>query len=215
MPSAVPTKRRTQAERSEATRAALLDATVACLVEEGYANTTTSRVAERAGVSRGAHLHHFQTRAALLAAAFKHLSRRRTDELIAAARELPEGRARIPAGLDILWSSYASPLFQGAMELWTHARTDPELHSHLVEVERVVDRQTLELAASIFPDLARGPSFEPLIEMAVATARGLALLDTLNPGEGRNAAQWPFCRERLVEMLAELAASDGPPAAHP
>src|ERR1700682_1902920 len=60
--SAGTSSRRSQAERSATTRDALLDATIACLVEDGYANTTTSRVAERAGVSRGAHLHHFQTR---------------------------------------------------------------------------------------------------------------------------------------------------------
>lgn len=199
------TQRRTQAERSQATRLALLDATVACLVEEGYERTTTTRVAERAGVSRGAHLHHFQTRAALLAAAFDHLSRRRDEELVAAIAQLPEGRERIAAGLDMLWSYYASPLFQGAMELWTHARTDPELREHLVEVEREFDRQILRLAGEIFGELTKDPRFEPLLEMAVATARGLALLDTLNPGEGRNAAQWPFCRERLVEMFSELA----------
>ena len=76
---------RTQAERSATTRQALLDATIACLVEEGYANTTTARVAERAGVSRGAHLHHFQTRSALVAAAVEHLRVRRAEELMAAA----------------------------------------------------------------------------------------------------------------------------------
>ena len=39
--------RRSQAERSAATREALLDATIDCLIEEGYASTTTARVAER------------------------------------------------------------------------------------------------------------------------------------------------------------------------
>src|SRR3954469_23741665 len=83
--------RRSQAERSAATREALLDATLECLVQDGYANTTTARVAERAGVSRGAHLHHFQTRQALVAAAIEHLAQRRTRELLAAAADLPPG----------------------------------------------------------------------------------------------------------------------------
>src|SRR3954463_12947322 len=103
--SATP-QRRSQAERSATTREALLDATVACLIEDGYANTTTSRVAERAGVSRGAHLHPFPTRTALVAAAHEHLPRRRGAELYAAASDLPEGRGRIAAGLDLLWDSY-------------------------------------------------------------------------------------------------------------
>ena len=73
--------RRSQAERSAATREALLDATIDCLIEEGYASTTTSRVAERAGLSRGAHLHHFQTRNALVAAAVEQLAGRWLGEL--------------------------------------------------------------------------------------------------------------------------------------
>src|SRR3954464_15263723 len=94
-----PSSRRSQAERSAATREALLDATLACLVEDGYARTTTARVAERAGVSRGAHLHHFQTRDALLAAAADHLTAKRGAHLLAAADGLPEGPDRVARGL--------------------------------------------------------------------------------------------------------------------
>lgn len=51
--------RRTQAQRSAEMRERLLDATVACLIEYGYAATTTARVVEKAGVTKGAQLHHF------------------------------------------------------------------------------------------------------------------------------------------------------------
>jgi AcrR family transcriptional regulator len=200
--SATP-QRRSQAERSATTREALLDATVACLIEDGYAHTTTSRVAERAGVSRGAHLHHFQTRSSLVAAAIEHLSRRRGAELFAAAERLPAGRGRIAKGLDLLWDSYASPLFQAALDLWAGARTDPELHEHLVEVERVLDRQTLELARTLFPEAAGRPDFENLVESSLAMIRGLALLDTLHPGGERNRAQWPFARAVLVRAFED------------
>jgi AcrR family transcriptional regulator len=200
-PPAIPAQRRSQAERSSTTREALLDATIACLVEDGYASTTTSRVAERAGVSRGAHLHHFQTRHALVAAAIEHLARRRTDELLATADSLPTGRARVAACLDLIWSNYASPRFQAALDLWSDARTDVELRAHLIGVERELDRQTLELGRRLFPDAAGRPHFEHLMEMAVATVRGLALLDTLHPGDERNRKQWPFCRARLVQLF--------------
>jgi AcrR family transcriptional regulator len=193
--------RRSQAERSAATRDALLDATIACLVEDGYANTTTSRVAERASVSRGAHLHHFQTRQALVAAAMERLAERRGAELLAAAESLPDGRERLVRGLDLLWTSYANPLFQAALGLWSHARTDPELRERLVPVERRLDRQTLEVSKRLFPTIAEQPDFERLIEMAVSTVRGLALLDTLHPGDGRNRKQWRYSRARLVELF--------------
>jgi AcrR family transcriptional regulator len=196
-----PTARRSQAERSASTREALLDATIACLVEDGYASTTTSRVAERAGLSRGAHLHHFQTRQALLAAAMEHLAERRGERLLEAAERLPSGPERLEQGLDLLWSGYASPLYQAALDLWTHARTDPELRERLAPVERDLDRQTLRLSKTLFGELAERPGFDGMLEMAAATMRGLALLDTLHPGGGRNRRQWPVCRERLIEMF--------------
>src|SRR5665213_600272 len=142
--SAKTTQRRSQAERSATTRDALLDATIGCLVDDGYANTTTSRVAERAGVSRGAHLHHFQTRQALVAAAMERLAERRGAELLAAAEKLPDGRERLVQGLDLLWASYANPLFQASLDgdqalaqVGVGAGVRPQ-------VERRLDRQTLE-----------------------------------------------------------------------
>jgi len=194
---------RTQAERSATTRQALLDATIACLVEEGYANTTTARVAERAGVSRGAHLHHFQTRSALVAAAVEHLRIRRAEELMAAADALPGGPERVAQALDLLWRSYTSPLFQGAMDLWAAGRTDAELREHLVKIEREFDRQTMQLARRLFPQAAERPDFENLIELAASTIRGLTLLDTLHAGRERSRRQWPFCRARLAALLEE------------
>ena len=198
------TTRRSQAERSASTREALLDATIACLVEDGYAKTTTSRVAARAGFSRGAHLHHFQTRQALVAAAMERLAQRRGEHLLAAAETLPEGRDRIVEGLDLVWSSYASPLYQAALDLWTHARTDPDLRERLDPVERRLDRETAMVARRLFPEIADRDGFERLLEMATATMRGLALLETLHPGSGRNARQWTYCRERLVELVEAL-----------
>ena len=67
--------------RSAATRENILDAALECLAERGYARTAMADVAERAGVSRGAQLHHFSTRAGLLAATVEHLAERRLAEL--------------------------------------------------------------------------------------------------------------------------------------
>ena len=198
-----PRRRRSQAERSASTREALLNATIACLVEDGYANTTTAKVSERAGVSRGAHLHHFQTRQALLAAAMEHLAERRGAHLQAAAEKLPRGRERVSAALDLLWEGYAGPLYQAALDLWTHARTDPELRERLAPVERELDRQTLRLSHTLFGELAERADFGRLMELAHATMRGLALLDTLQPGGERNRRQWRYCRARLVEMFEQ------------
>jgi AcrR family transcriptional regulator len=164
-------------------------------------------VAERAGLSRGAHLHHFQTRAALVAGAIERLALRRLRELAKAGDALPTGPARTERGLDLLWAHYANPLFQAAVSLWSHGRTDPELRDHLKAVERRIDAQTLELARRLFPALAETDQFEPLVQLSVATVRGLALLDTLHPGEERNRRQWPACRARLAAMIDAAGSS--------
>jgi AcrR family transcriptional regulator len=194
--------RRSQAERSAATREALLDAAIECLIDEGYASTTTNAVAVRAGLSRGAHLHHFQTRTALVGAAVEQLATRWMGELRVASAKLPGGPGRTLAGLDLLWAHYASPMFQAALDLWTDARSDDELRERLVEVERLLDRQTLELARELFPALADARDFEGLLQHAIATVRGLAMLDTLHPDGARNRQQWVFCRARLAEMFS-------------
>ncbi|HMD23168.1 MAG TPA: helix-turn-helix domain-containing protein, partial [Streptosporangiaceae bacterium] len=74
-------RRRTQQERRDTTREALLDATIDCLAQSGFASLTLARVSERAGLTVGAHLHHFKTRTALVAAAMERLAERRLGEV--------------------------------------------------------------------------------------------------------------------------------------
>src|SRR5882757_10122496 len=67
-------QRRTQDERRAATRKALLDASLASLLEDGFAGLTTRRVAGRAGVSAATLRVYFPTRAAFVAAAVEQLA---------------------------------------------------------------------------------------------------------------------------------------------
>src|SRR5258705_13539848 len=94
---------RTQQQRREETRRALLDAAVESLIEVGFARTTTLEVQRRAEVSRGALLHHFPSKAELLVAAVAHLAEMRAKELKQLSVGLPEGRARTDAVLGLLW----------------------------------------------------------------------------------------------------------------
>src|SRR5258708_1481391 len=126
-----------QQERSRATQHRLLEATVECLVEHGWAGTTTTLIAERANVSRGAQLHHYPTKAALVLAAVVHLTERRAAEirLEAATLESQSPQGRVGRVVDLLAASFTGPLFIAAIELWVAARTDPELPAALVAVE--------------------------------------------------------------------------------
>lgn len=141
--------RRTQAERTATTRAALLDATVACLVERGYGRTTTTDVARRAGVSAGALLHHFPTKIDLLCAAVGHLFDQRNEEFRKAMADLTPGVDRTTAAIDLLWSFFSGPTFIAWVELWVAARTDPDLAGPLARL----DREFLASSEAVFGEL--------------------------------------------------------------
>jgi len=120
-------RRRTQEERSATTRGRLLDATVECLAELGYARTTTTEIAERGGVSRGAQLHHFPTKAELVTEAVGHLFDRRDQEFRDAFARLPDDARRGSTAVDLLWSMVEGPTFHAWLELVVAARTDVQL----------------------------------------------------------------------------------------
>jgi AcrR family transcriptional regulator len=69
---AVATKaaRRTQAERTEATTSALVDAARELFARQGYDGTSLDAVATRAGVTKGAVYHHFEGKRQLFEAVF-------------------------------------------------------------------------------------------------------------------------------------------------
>jgi AcrR family transcriptional regulator len=179
--------RRTQAERRTATRSALVRATVDCLVELGYARTTTQEVQSRAGVSRGALTHHFTTKADLVLAAADHLYAEFSESVRKAAAALPDDPApRIRLGIELIWERFDGPLFVASMELWTAARTDPELRAALLPHERRLGVQLRGLSVEVFGEqVARHPAAEAVYQVLLTSMRGQALTYALQPDAPR------------------------------
>lgn len=178
----VNTARRTQAERSATTQRLLLDATVACLVELGYGGTTTSAVAERAGVSRGAQLHHYGTRQRLMGAAVEHLAARRLEWVREKAGRLPNDDSRPRRALDLLAEALSGPLYAATLELYVAARVDSALHEALVPVEQQLTRELRRLCREyVTPD----PVLVQLT-LDLLLGRGVgSLLSPVRPGRQR------------------------------
>jgi AcrR family transcriptional regulator len=191
----------TQAERREATRTALLEATIESLVIHGYAATTTARVAEMAGVSRGAQPHYFASKADLVAEALSHLARRRIDAIREAAPA--DGADRYEAILDLIWEAHHSSIFAATVELWAAARNDPQLAAALVAAEQEVRRAIMDAAAEVAGARAHEPGFHEDMEFILATARGLALLPLMGDASPQTVARrWQNARARLLRSLA-------------
>jgi AcrR family transcriptional regulator len=190
--------RRTQAERRDASRSALIDATLELLDEVGYAGLSVADICQRAGRSVGVHLHHFGTKSALVAAAVDHLA----DVRIRAMREelAEHPRTGLEAALEVGWSFYRGPTFLAALELWTAARTDPELRAHVLKVEENIDREGVALMATIAPDLI-GPVGLEGARFAVSTMRGLAMRRAIDGDDGIDAA-WTSMLPLLLKALS-------------
>ena len=125
-----------QADRTRAMRARLLEATVELLIERGFTGTSTTLVSERAGVSRGAQLHHFPTKNDLVVAAVTHLTEVRAEGLrmsLAALRA--PGRVEIigdAALIEEVADLHDDGVFAGVAERAQHA------HPRLTGREHVV-----------------------------------------------------------------------------
>jgi AcrR family transcriptional regulator len=177
---------RTQAERSATTRAQLLDATIECLAELGYARTTTSEVARRAGLTRGAQLHHFRTKHELVVRAVEHLFERRLAAFLEAFAALPEGADRLEGAIDLLWESLADASFPAVAELLVAARTDPELRASVAPLAREFDDTVERTFEELFAgSLERGPIFEIAPRFAFALLQGLAAQRLVDPDDDR------------------------------
>lgn len=147
--------RRTQQERTDETRTALLDATIACLYEVGYAATSTTLVSQRAGVSRGAQTHHFPTKNELVVAAVSRLSGSLVDALdrdLARATVAPDV---LEAFLRGIWRTLEGPLFETGMEVMVAARCDASLRTTWLHgadrLSEVIDEHVAAVARAIRP----------------------------------------------------------------
>jgi AcrR family transcriptional regulator len=196
---------RTQQQRRDHTRRALLDAAVESLIEVGFARTTTLEVQRRADVSRGALLHHFPSKAELLVAAVDHLAEMRARELKAFASQLPPERVKRPAAegageaaaaelevapgtdartdavLGLLWQCFSGTFFKVSMELRTAARTDPELRRVLTVAERSLRDRIVAQSRTLFGrSVAEHPNLERALDLTLQLMIGAAMSSVLH-----------------------------------
>ncbi|MFD4571846.1 TetR/AcrR family transcriptional regulator [Streptomyces sp. NPDC058417] len=181
-------------DRSRATRQRLLEAAVACLAEHGWAGSTVSVVAERAGVSRGAAQHHFPTREDLFTAAVEYVA----EERSLALRDLfPQGaagdtRAVVAALVDL----YTGPLFRAALHLWVAASNEEQLRARVTELEARVGRETHRIAVDLLGADESAPGVRETVQGLLDMARGLGLANLLTDDTAR--------RHRVVHQWAAL-----------
>ncbi|MBZ5736043.1 TetR/AcrR family transcriptional regulator [Nocardioides sp. TRM66260-LWL] len=191
--------RRTQQERSASTRARLVDAAFACLLDGGYAATTLGAVQQRAGVARGTLLHHFPTRTALMLGVLDDIAGRRLA-VLAAAPSGSAGPADWDALVDLVWDDLRSPAFSAALELWVAARTDAELRAALVPVQERLFGTVHRSVTALVGDA--DPRVPTLVQFSIDLLTGSRLAGLLEERAGT-----PAIVERWRRALPLLAAA--------
>ncbi len=212
------------ARKAAATRAALIDATVASLVEVGYRGTTTTAVCDRAGVTSGALFGQFHNKEALLAAAEDQLLMVASAEIaaeLATVGSHPAASAEqgVAAVVDRLEISYARPVPAALAEVWVAARNDRRLARALHEANARILALVEATLCRLVPHMAADASVADvarLVHAAAWTKAGWTLLAS-SSRTGGDAGLDPSARAEPFDGAISILASGWrePPAAEP
>lgn len=190
--------RRTQAERSAATRKLLLDASVKCLFEHGYGQTTTMLIAEIAGISRGALLHQFPSKADLMAYVVEAVF----EEEIALYRELlkdiSDPDERMIAYVMAAWKIQSRPPGVAVLEILQGSRSDRVLARKLKPVQARIE----EHAKAIVRQEMHREISPALFRLVVGLIRGLSIHQVIAP-EGEDITEAIQLFQRLLRAGIE------------
>jgi AcrR family transcriptional regulator len=185
----------TQAERTDATRRALLDAGLALFREHGYADVGVDEIAARAGVTSGALYHHFASKAGLFRAVYDELVANTSARIVAARRANP------------------SPSLVADCELYLDACSDPAFFRITADApgvigwDEIVDDTQRLIAGSLAAAREDGeiPSDLPvdaLARMLAAALKEAGVMIATSPDPAKARAEASAGAQRLLDGLA-------------
>jgi AcrR family transcriptional regulator len=195
-----------QEERSAETRRRLLDATLECLHQLGYAGTTTLEIARRAGVSRGAQLHHFRHKEELVVKALEHAFDLRLARFRELAAQMPSpAEARINALVDLLWPAFKGPAFYAWLELVVASRTDSALRDAVRAASGRFAIGIHEVFTSMFGQTGT-VYHEPIVGVIFPMLEALAVTRVLFVEDEEQSKVEPVLR--LIKLIASALADN-------
>ena len=203
--------RRTHDERSGETQRRAVAAAVVCLHRHGFASTTTSQVADEAGISRGAMLHQFPTRAALMLAVVRHVFEDERAQYRQAFEAVEGGfRDKMLAVPEIMWGILSRPQAVAVLEILIEGRSDPSLSGPLAELQSQIEAEARESMLNRFPSrsFASLPEREAFHRLFVAAIRGLSI-DALRMGDGADIRDCVALLRRLLELWLDSLRQSG------
>lgn len=194
---------RTQQQRREETVGRLLEASIASIIEVGYARASAAVITKRAGMSVGALFRHFETMSDFMAATASEVLRRQVESFTKRVAQIPADRPAFEAALMILRDITGGPTNAVLYELMVAARTDEKLRAHLREVMAQYTAKILD-AARALPgvEIVGEETFPVLVALLTNVFDGAALVRGIFPE--------PDIEEQRIALLSKLVTALGP-----
>jgi len=191
-------------------RSRLIRAAVECLHESGYVATTFQTVTDRAGVSRGAILHHFPTRVELMAAVADYAATFQNQVVLKAAGETPDVLEFFVNITRATWVAMIQPPAMALLEVIMATRGDAELASRIREVTAALEARQRDDVWRFAESLGVRDErrIDAMVRLHRAAMRGLALELSLT----RNQAEAEESMDLLVHYKRLLTAELTPKA---
>jgi len=184
-----------------------MEATIQCLHELGYHQTSTVMVTKRARVSRGAMLHHFPSKAELMMAAAEYIRVQRRHAHQKYLDRFKTDRERFLHLIDILWEEFQTPTGVARIELMLGARNDPELGDRFFNLNAELEARHKNFVWGIAQPLGirSRRKVDAFVQLYAAAIRGLAI-DVLRPHAMQDikgaVALLKEAQANLLEILA-------------
>ncbi|MGZ3410429.1 MAG: TetR/AcrR family transcriptional regulator [Xanthobacteraceae bacterium] len=197
---------RTQEQRRHDTRTRVLNAAIDILADRGYAHFTTTAVAIRAGVSRGAQENYFPTRTDLIAAATAHAMDEAIREAKLAAERAGGVEDALSAFLEHNAAFFVSRTYLAMIELALAGRDSRPLQrihrAAFIRFRKMHDEIWIDALAGAGYDRARARQF---VELTIYVLRGTSLTKLILP----QAIPSRVLLERWRIMAADLLGPSG------
>ena len=192
-----------QAHKSSTTRDQILNAAIRCIVDNGYANTTTTKIAEIAGLSRGATLHHFPSKMDIIRAAVEFLHQKQLRAFRKSIAHIPNGSDRVISAVESYWAHVKHPIFVAIFELSVAARHDEDLADVLRPAQKAFDEEWYKTAQEVFPEWQSDPdAFDLALNLTQHLMEGMAISYLTHSRSDK--------KEVLLEYLEECIRSLSP-----
>jgi AcrR family transcriptional regulator len=170
-------KRQTQEERSEGTQQRIISAAIEILYDEGYVAATTHSISARAGVSRGAMLHHFPSKDDLMLAVVRIAHERDSMYMREGLTKISDPLERYFALPDLAWEVMSGPAGIAVLEIMMSSRSNSALAKRLAPLQSEIESQSQERIVQLMQDagLRREPISKDFANLAVAAIRGFSI----------------------------------------